>query len=270
MKKLLATVGLSLFTLTSGVTFANEQICGEVNLQEKIQSNDYSMAFRNHGGLMNGGVCWWHSRWHRNAVYLAYFSPEKDKPEFDTKKERKENNGEGLSVKEIIKTIKAGDEVVEIPGYRNLREFTAENYKMIQDTLEGWQKEDGFLNQKWLIGAFKKKKTNPEKLQSKMEKLYKQVEVEGNIVYQMLQMKGIDAHAWLVVGVDKQDNGYELTVVDSNYPMYTTKAFYRNGDKSVTGSYGYGRFLPHTGNRGEERGLKKARRKFCEKLEKDS
>ena len=269
MKKLLATIGLSLFTLTSGLTFANDQICGEVNLQEKIKSYDNSMAFSNYGGLANGGVCWWHSRWHRNATYLAYFSPDKPKPEFDFKSERKEHDAEGLSIKEIIKKIKGGDRVVEIPGYRNLREFTAENSRLIQQTLEGWQKEDGFLNQKWVFGLFREKSIKPQKLQRQMEKLYNYIQ-EGDIVYQMLQLEGITAHAWLVAGMEQTANGYELHVIDSNFPAQVQRATYTIGDSYVRGTWQYGNFAPHTGNKGEERGLKKARRKFCERLERQA
>lgn len=38
MRKLIVTIGLSLMTLTSGITYANDQICGEVDMQQKIKS----------------------------------------------------------------------------------------------------------------------------------------------------------------------------------------------------------------------------------------
>ena len=266
MKNLVLTIGLALMTLTSGLTFANEQICGDVDLQKKVKSFDNSIAFGNYGGLADGGVCWWHSRWQRNATYLAYFSPDKPKPAFRTESERKEHGVEELSIKEIIKIIKKGDKVVEIPGYENLNDFTAENSGLVQDTLEGWQKEDGFLNQKWLLGLFRENSIKPSKLKRQMDKLYQSIQ-EGNIVYQMLQLKGVTAHAWLVVGMEKTQNGYELQVKDSNFSTSIARASYINGSGTVTSNWTYGQFAPHTGNRGEERGLKKARAKFCKNLE---
>lgn len=264
MKNLILTMALSLLTLTSGLTYANDQICSDVDMQRKIQSHSYSMAFKNFGGLADGGVCWWHSRWHRNAVYLAYFSPDKPKPDFDTKSERKSHDAEGLSIKEIIKTIKSGDRVVEIPGYRNLREFSAENAFEIQATLEAWQREDGFLNQKWVLGLFRPRTVKPEKLESQMHDLYDEIQA-GNIVYQMLQLKGITAHAWLVVGMERTSNGYTLYVRDSNFPSNINRVAYQFGDSTIN-QWDYGKFVPHTGNRGEENGLKKARTRFCDSI----
>ena len=38
------------------------------------------MSFKNQGGLFNGGVCWWHSRFQRNIFYLSIFRPDLNKP----------------------------------------------------------------------------------------------------------------------------------------------------------------------------------------------
>src|SRR5438270_754213 len=38
------------------------------------------LSFGNTGGIAHGGVCWWHSRFQRAAIYLTIFRPDLPKP----------------------------------------------------------------------------------------------------------------------------------------------------------------------------------------------
>ncbi len=77
-------------------------------LKELILKQENQLGFENMGGLFNGGVCWWHSRFLRNATYLTYYRPDLEGP-----KDAKE-------AKELVSQIIKGNQVVMIPGFKNL------------------------------------------------------------------------------------------------------------------------------------------------------
>lgn len=209
------------------------------------------MGFRNHGGLLNGGVCWWHSRFHRNALYLGVFRPDLNRPSED-------------DAKKIIKKIRKGRSIVEIPGYRNLRDFSIDNDYLIQKELEAWQRTDGFINQQWLIGLLGTPKRSANGMRRMMDGVYDRVVNQGDVTYQKLQIKGIDAHAWLVVDMKKTKTGYILYAVDSNFPGELQKVRYNYGDKFFHYNRWYGEFAPYTGRKAELKRVKKVIKKFCE------
>ena len=123
------TLIASIFTFSANSASQEEvKFCAENDVQKKISNSNNRLSFTNSGGLVNGGVCWWHSRFTRNANYVAVFSPDKAKPHNKTmrrpKKPARKSPIKRLpapgSVKYILKQIKYG-KVVEIPGYKNLR-----------------------------------------------------------------------------------------------------------------------------------------------------
>lgn len=259
MKSLYLTlfVGLTVFSTTSAQAATRAQkFCQQREnknfVRNELMTNINShMAFRNGGGLMNGGVCWWHSRFHRNALYLGLFRPDLARPSED-------------EIKGIIKAIRKGRSVVEIPGYRNLREFSSDNDYLIQDELEKWQRTDGFINQQWLIGILGTPKRTAAGMKRMMDGVYDRVVNKGDVTYQKLQIKGIDAHAWLVVDMKKTKTGYVLYAVDSNFPGELQKVRYNYGDKFFSYNRWYGEFAPYTGRKVEIKRVKKVIEKFCE------
>lgn len=218
-----------------------EQFCSDrssATFSKNLSKNyDNLMAFRNHGGLANGGVCWWHSRFQRNALYLTIYKPSDAKP---TKAE----------VQKIIDKIRSGKEIIEIPGFRNFYEFSSNHASEIQRELEQWQKSDGILKFNWVIGLSGDNVVSAEKMKEQMDELYQYVEAEGNIAYQKLQIKGVTAHAWLVLNVKATKNGYDLEVLDSNFPSQTSVYKYREGQTSFK-HYAYGEFTPYLERKGE-------------------
>lgn len=216
--------------------------------QELLQKTENQLSFRNQGGLFGGGVCWWHSRFTRNALYLGVYRPDLRKPTRE-------------QAKDIIDDIRDGDRVVTIPGYSNLREFSLDFRREIQDELDSWQRFDGFIKQQWIVGLWGRTEVSADKLMSKMDDLYEYVAVQKNVAYQKLQMPSIVAHAWLVTDVHKTHNGYDLVVHDSNfsgtktvpYKVGMTQFHYRS----------FGEYVPYTERKRELRGLKKVVRRFC-------
>lgn len=205
--------------------------------KDLTESSENLMSFTNRGGIGNGGVCWWHSRFQRNALYLTVYKPEAETP--STKE-----------AKEIIEKIRDGKEIVVIPGYRNFFEFSLNHRGAIQRELEKWQKSDGILKFNWVIGLKGSSSVAPDKMKDMMDELYEYVEGEGNIAYQKLQIKGIVAHAWLVISMKKVDNGYDLEILDSNYANQTQVYKYRNGMTNFN-HYFYGNFVPYLERKGE-------------------
>ncbi|MFA6238903.1 MAG: hypothetical protein WC635_16315 [Bacteriovorax sp.] len=222
-----------------------EQFCSDRSSaafsKELTKSSENLMAFQNRGGIANGGVCWWHSRFQRNALYLTVFKPTEARPS----KEEAEK---------IIADIRSAKEIVEIPGFRNFNEFSNTHRSEIQRELEKWQKGDGVIRFNWVIGLRGDNVISAEQMKRDMDELYQYVEGDGNIAYQKLQIKGVTAHAWLVVNMrainDSSGKGYDLEVLDSNYANRTNAYNFREGQTHFSHAY-YGEFTPYLERKGE-------------------
>lgn len=208
------------------------------------------MSFKNGGGLFNGGVCWWHSRFQRNILYLSIFRPDLEKL---TRTE---------DIQNIIHQVRLGNSVVTIAGYANFAEFSTINQKLIQEELDDWQLYDGVVLGSWIDGLKGETKVKPELLKIMMDEVYNYVEVENKIAYLKLQIKGISAHAWLVVGFKKGRNGYEVGLIDSNNPRMTENYSYKYGEDSFSFK-SYGNFVPYLEFKREELRLLSVAKTFC-------
>lgn len=218
----------------------------------KVVSNDPHnlLDIKNSGGLFNGGVCWWHSKFQRHLFYLSIFKPYEPAPS-------------KLEIQSIIRKIRLGREVVTIPGFFNVQDFSSQNKNAIQKELESWQIYDGIVLSQWIDGLNGRTKIRPELLKIRMDELYQYVEVKKKIAYQKLQIKGITSHAWLVVSVKPMPAGYDLEVIDSNHPGETEFYSYKFGDDSFFISK-YGNFVPYLEYTKEELRLLNVGKKFCE------
>lgn len=252
----LAALACSFSTMASTPTASQSvsQFCADRSsgnfAKELTESSENLMGFSNRGGLGNGGVCWWHSRFQRNALYLTIYKPGEETP--STKE-----------AKEIIEKIRSGKEIVTIPGYRNFNEFSLDWRGAIQKELDKWQKSDGILKFNWVIGLSGDSTVKAYEMKEMMDELYDYVEGEGNIAYEKLQIKGIVAHAWLVVNMKKVDDGYDLQILDSNFPNQTLLYKYRDGMTHFN-HYAYGNFVPYLERKGELDNIKLTILKKCD------
>jgi hypothetical protein len=219
-------------------------------LQDLASDSTSLMSFKNSGGLFDGGVCWWHSRFQRNILYLSIMRPDLEKP--STKE----------AMKKIITQIRLGNSVVKIPGYSNLEEFSRENQALIQEELNNWQLYDGIVLGAWINGLKGDTKTTAPKLKSMMDEVYQYVAINKKIVFEKLQIKGITSHAWLIVGMKKTESGYDLGLIDSNHPRMSSLYTYKKGDQSFF-LKGYGDFLPYLNFKREEERITLAGKEFC-------
>lgn len=216
----------------------------------------FRLSFDNDGGLFNGGVCWWHSRFQRAVWTLAEYRPELSKP---TRKE----------AIRIIDNFSHFRGVQVIPGYSDFRSFSADFKKEIQNELNAWQLRDGLFKQSWLA-AMKGRANldkNPAKLQRMMDDLYQyslQGIREGFTPWVMLQLKGIiGAHSALIVDMKRNSaqNGYALSIVDSNFPERTSTWTYEYGD----GQMGHSLYdtIPYRGSHRDVPAIRTALNSYC-------
>jgi hypothetical protein len=220
-----------------------------INIQELALETTNLFSFKNTGGLMSGGVCWWHSRFQRNILYLTIFRP--SLPKVGTEETKK-----------LIHQIRLGSSVVSIPGFANFSDFSKENKNLIQSELNAWQIYDGFVLGSWIDGLKGKTKLPADELSKLMDKVYQYVGVDKKIAWEKLQLKGITSHAWLIVDIKKLDDGYDMGIIDSNNPRMSTLYSYRTGDISFF-IKGYGDFIPYLEFKREEEKITVAGEVFC-------
>lgn len=198
------------------------------NLSQQLADPKNRLAFPNGPyGLMDGGVCWWINKFERNALYLAKFNPNAKAP---TKSDGKK----------IIEKIREAKGIVEVPGFANLRDFTAAFKTELIDELEEWQLWDGVMGGGWINGVSGSTSVDPQELLKTMEQTYKIVEGNKLPAYHMLQLPGVTAHSWMVIGMvphlnpDGQQDGFDFMVADSNYNELAMWHEYRHGMRQLT------------------------------------
>jgi hypothetical protein len=219
-------------------------------IQEQASDPINLTSFKNNGGLFNGGVCWWHSRFQRNIFYLSIFRP--DLPRLVNQQE----------ISKIIHQIRLGTSVVTIPGHANFSEFSEANQKLIQYELNDWQLYDGVILGSWINGLKGDTKVNPEVLKTMIDDLYEYVEIQKKVAYQKLQIKGITSHAWLIIGMKKTETGHEIGLLDSNNPRMSQNYSYKFGDNSFF-TKSYGNFVPYLEFKREELRITTVAKKYC-------
>ncbi|MFO8184235.1 MAG: hypothetical protein R6U39_08685 [Candidatus Aegiribacteria sp.] len=165
--------------------------------------NPNLLSFTNSGGLLGKGVCWWHSRFTRAALYLAFFLPDRPRP------------GRARA-RDIISSLMKADRIVAIPGYECLREFSAEYERDIRRTLERRQLLEGLVFLAWINGLAGASDTGPCRMKTLMDRIYAECSARG-LVYVKFQTPGIDAHSLIITGCrPDRYGGYAVRYLDSN------------------------------------------------------
>ena len=168
-------------------------------------------------------------------------------------------------VRDIVKKIIKGDEVVAIPGFENLNGFSQQYHQLIQSELEAWQRGDIF-KLTWLRTLFERSELDPELLARRMHRLYYYVQ-EGNIAYQRLHLPGVSGvHSWLVVDMKRDAEGYWLSVIDSLTPTSVQVYRYSYGQKALRNwdDPRMGRLLPETREEKKLQQIKATIADFCD------
>lgn len=209
------------------------------------------ISFKNDGGLLNGGVCWWHSRLQRSSLYLATFDPSLPKPN-------------AVQVRRILSDLRTMRQVVSIPGFADFNSFTQHFQTEVQKVLNSWQREDGFINLEWRRGISGRSQLPQNELAKKMAQLYAFQENSPVPVWIMAQVKGIVSHSFLIRQMELVGQGFDLKVIDSNAPLVTREIHYRFGDHSLKLIDADYTFIPYVGFQDDFRKIAKALRTHCQ------
>ena len=251
MTKIFLTLALIIFSIPA---FAQDFCSRNQRDISAILTNPAArIAFKNDGGLFNGGVCWWHSRLQRSATYLARFDARKPKP-----------NAEG--VKAILQALRNMSQVVVIPGYADFYAFTKENQQATQKMLNDWQKYDGFFNAEWRRGISGKPSLPAPELEKQMLKVFEYFKNSPVPVWIMAQLKGITSHSFLIVDMVQQGNGFDLSIIDSNIPNKTRTIQYRYGSTALRVVGSTYDFVPYVGFQNDFRLISDAIKGTCRNL----
>ncbi len=242
---------LSLFASSS--LFAQSRNFCERNrgdILSLMQVPEARIAFKNAGGLMDGGVCWWHSRLQRSSFFLAKYNPENSKPT-------------PVQLNSILAGLRNMDRVVTIPGYENFESFTRDYQGQIQNLLNDWQVFDGFYNFQWIRGISGNSILPPKDMEVRMNAVYQSFRQSPASMWVMAQMKGVVSHAFLVVGMEVVNGGYDLELIDSNNPREVVRVAYQAGDQFLQTNRSTTAFVPYVGFQEDFRKISKGLSTFC-------
>ena len=221
---------LSLWAHKVSAETSKDKFCREhsslKNIETRMRDYRNMVGVGNDSGFlgMNTGVCWWHSRFQRNSSYLVQMAPDQPAP---TKKQ----------AKELIKKIVSGKEVVVIPGHTDFRMFTHTYRKEVIGALRGWINRDFIIKQDWTkifkgdailsVGDF----------QNHMGNLHQEFIENDGIMLIILNIDGPIKHSWLVTNFQKNENGWDLSIVDSESALYVFDIFISKDASSMLPSY---------------------------------
>jgi hypothetical protein len=223
------------------------------DLRKILSIPENRIAFENDGGLIGGGVCWWHSRLQRSSLYLAKYDPKKSQPT-------------PVELKKILLSLRAMDRVVVIPGFSNFKAFSETYQKEIQSLLNEWQKIDGFLNSEWVRGISGRSSLPASEMKQQMLNVYTHYKQSPTPLWIMAQIKGLTSHSLLINQMMQTPNGFDLQVIDSNHPLETIEIFYRFGDQFLKASGEDYSFVPYVGFQKDFSKIQLALNKECRSL----
>lgn len=250
VKILLICFFLSFCGLSFAVEAGAKNFCQQTSHLEALSDESNHLFFKNSGGLLNSGVCWWHSRFTRNALYLVQWRPDLAKPSIK-------------QAKKIIRKIRRGLGVVVVPGFANLNSFSQAHESLIRSELENWQIMDGVFKNKWIDGLSGTPSMPAKLLSEYMDFLYHTVNRTQEVLFLRVQLQGVSAHAWLLKSMTKTEDGYRFEVVDSNFHGIKTFDYIRG---STSMRYFYTDFIPYLQFTPELIKIKSIAKSLCRKL----
>lgn len=243
---------------------SKKELCSmsERNFQSLMCQNNNRLGIDNQSGLfkLETGLCWWISKFHRQATHLAHYCPDCKKPDFTSRDGKKK-------LKKILNGIVKSKGAVEIPGYKNLFEFTSDPVvkEALLKRLRHWMAGDTFLRMQWTKSLegnsgwsnylnvtenynddfftptlenlkskklsapmTKKRKKMIDRQHQEIETVFNEVNDQNKLSYIMLQTPGLTAHSAVVFDAKKlyDDFGEEMYVFKVQDSAYQNEADY--------------------------------------------
>lgn len=245
-------LALTLLLVSSSLYAQSRAFCerNRNDILALMQEKSARLAFRNTGGIGNGGVCWWHSRLQRSSFFLARYNPTAAKP----------TNGQ---LNQIIAGLRSMDKVVVIPGFENFNSFSKAYQNQLQSMLNDWQVYDGLFNFQWIRGISGKPTLPAKDMEARMDDIYNNFRQSPAAMWIMAQMEGITSHSFLVFNIAKVNGGYDLDLIDSNNPMEMVYVKYQEGDQSLHSNRSNTPFVPYVGFQEDFRKISKGLSSHC-------
>ncbi len=246
--KYLLTLSLLILPLSS---FGGD-LCSRTqsDILSSLQNPMNRIAFKNTGGIFDGGVCWWHSRLQRSATYLVRFAPEKAKPST-------------AQVNAILFSLRNMNKVVTIPGYKDFNSFTNDYQEQTQKMLNRWQRFDGVINHEWQRGISGHSSLPAADLEKQMQSVFEFYKNSPLPIWVMAQIKGISSHAFLIIDMKQVSRGFDFHVIDSNHPGIIGLVQYEYGQTSLREVGQKYSFVPYVGFQNDFRLISAALKTQC-------
>lgn len=246
-KSFLVTISFVLTSTVFADSFCNRT---QSDLKEFLSQKSSRVAFKNGGGLINGGVCWWHNRLQRSSAYLVQYRPQENKPTIP-------------ELQKIYSSLRIMNEVIIIPGYSDFESFSTDHKVGLQSLLNDWQKRDGFFNFEWIRGISGRYSLPPGEMKIRMDDVYNHYMNSPSPLWIMAQIKGITSHSLLVLNMTYRETGFDLTVIDSNHPLELVNIEYYHGDTFLNAKGEKYNFVPYAGFQNDFKFIQAAIRKTC-------
>lgn len=162
-------------------------------------------ANHNAAGPLNTGMCWWHSKMQRAAIYLAVFDrPDQPAP----------SREEAI---QIFKDLRNYKKVVSIPGYTNWKEFSDAFSSEFYQELGNWEIAES-LRLGFVQGLRAEGTTSTQMLQ----KISDEVNDYKRVTFVLLKMPLLEAHSWLLQSMELKGSDFIAGFIDSNWPNHVS------------------------------------------------
>ena len=170
---------------------------------------DMQMGVDNPSGYLKIGLCWWQSRFHRAALYVASFNQNLPKPT-------------SVQVIKILRQISRFRPVV-IPGFSGLNSFTKAYPQELEQVLSEWQLRTTLLVPQnavanWMMDQVISGNKKRELVEQEAVQLIRSFKAKPRPLFSFMQGSNFQ-HAALVVGFEKdQENPNDVLIkyIDSN------------------------------------------------------
>lgn len=161
---------------------------------------------RNAPGPLYTGLCWWHSKMQRAALYLAVF---------DQPKATKPTSQEATA---IFRSLENLESVISIPGFSSWFAFTDSYRTEFYQALGDWE-----IRESLQLGFLKGLRATGKTDLSMIQKISDEVNDYKRLTFVLLKMPYLEAHSWIVQSMSTHGKHFEMGFIDSNYSSSVNK-----------------------------------------------
>lgn len=205
---------------------------------QTLDTADRTFLFNNPPGPTRSGLCWLHSRLQRNFAYLALWRPDLAEPSRP-------------QILAIIDRIAHRRGVTEIPGFRNLGEFSLRFEAELVDAMVRMGVECVVNTNDCLARIDDSYRPSPQEFAGQMMWIYERyIQNPGEIIFVRTRalefehhvLRFFGAHSALILKMRplnaspfSANTGFEVEYIDSSDASHIMRSIYHFGDTSIHG-----------------------------------